>query len=221
MATLFYECPVSFLQLGFNLCLCVPRIPCQAGHHHSCSQRLSLVKGPHCCIQLSASTSKEVEEGEMWKNTCTHFSGNARIGRRAVPQAGNTFPNLRPEEKHFVQEPKWVVVNKTVLLLLFELEPRRFWIVMEVSQQPPVSAFHTTGTECHNTSIFPQVSSFWITTQAGQPADVRFLLCLFFHQIYIWYQENLCGVVCLDWPHASCHCGDRVCASGWIPECVG
>lgn len=145
MATLFHECPVSFLQLGFNLCLCVPRIPCQAGHHHSCSQRLSLVKGPHCCIQLSASTLKEVEEGEMWKNTCTHFSGNAKIGRRAVPQAGNTFPNLRPEEKHFVQEPKWVVVNKTVLLLLFELEPRRFWIVMEVSQQPPVSAFYTTG----------------------------------------------------------------------------
>lgn len=147
MVTLFYECPISFLQLGFNLSLCVLRIPCQAGHHHSCSQLLSLVKGPHCCI--------------LW--------------RRAVPQAGNTFPNLRPEEKHFVQEPKWVVVNKTVLLLLLELEPRRFWILMEDSQQPPVSAFYTTGTECHNTSISPQVSSFWNTTQAGQPADVRFI----------------------------------------------
>lgn len=161
--------------LGFNLSLCVLRRPCQAGHHHSCSQVLSLVKGPHCRILLSASTSNKAEEGEMWKNTCTHFSGKARIGRRAVPQAGNTFPNLRPEEKHFVQEPKWVVVNKTVLLLLLELEPRRFWILMEDSQQPPVSAFYTTGTKCLNTFISPQVSSFWNTTQAGQPADVRFI----------------------------------------------
>lgn len=175
MVTLFYECPVSFLQLGFNLSLCVLRRPCQDGHHHSCSQLLSLVKGPHCRILLSASTSNKAEEGEMWKNTCTHFSGKARIGRRAVSQAGNTFQNLRPEEKHFVQEPKWVVVNKTVLLLLLELEPRRFWILMEDSQQPPVSAFYTTGTKCHNTSISPQVSSFWNTTQAGQPADVRFI----------------------------------------------
>lgn len=58
------------------------------------------------------------------ENTCTHLSRNVRM-RRAAPQAASTFSKFEARrEKHLAQEPKWVLVNKTVSPLLFESEPR-------------------------------------------------------------------------------------------------